>query len=395
MAIKLGGGGGGGAQINEIGVFVDQGDVFTDSNGAVWLKKGSRTLDTTTYPDALSQNAAVSNATDFQSAHTMGSTSPWGLTTSEDGAWALSSYTYNSNQYAYLDIASDTPTHNPYWPSLVSGYSIVDTEYIKCRAASGVESYITNANNYFAACLAKSSSGPIRIQFCSLVGGSGTSAGLPDTNKGIIQLSNSAGANLGTIVGYGEPAQASSMYWDSVGRKMYVMFGYTTSKLVLYVYNWSAQTFGYTSINVAANLLNASQEIDWRAQMPTDDGQAYNLSGDSTHLYLDYYKSGVGRVIRKFPLSGNLSWSSGSEIGVLADPATGGNGQVLKLSSSNTGTTVSIRGGANYFKTVDSVLKFVMFDTPRNVSEFAINVPIIGEGTPDYRHAKTQYQRIK
>ena len=68
MAIKLGGGGGG-AAINEYRFFVDRGDTFTDDDGQVWLKKGARSLDNSTYPDAFTSALPVSASSDYQAAN--------------------------------------------------------------------------------------------------------------------------------------------------------------------------------------------------------------------------------------------------------------------------------------------------------------------------------------
>jgi hypothetical protein len=119
------------------------------------------------------------------------------------------------------------------------------------------------------------------------------------------------------------------------------------------------------------------------------------MSGDSTHLYVLYYNSTAGgRVFRKIPLSGNLSWSSGSDIaGVVADPATGTG--ILVQTSSTSFTKENIDAEPIFYKTVSSVPKFLIMGYNSQLREFSLNTPLIGEGTPDYREAKTQYHRVK
>lgn len=403
MAIKLGGGGGGGAQIDEIGVFVEQGSLFTDSNDAVWLKKGDRTLAVTTYPDAIAQNAAVSNATDFQSVQVMGSTSPQHLGVSSDTLWAMSSFTYNSRQFCLLDIATDTVTNSLYWPNNSSTTYVYSLGYIKCNASSGVDSNISNANNYFGVALCNNSSGTqITLRPATLTGGSGTDAGKPITHKNPIYLKDTSGAQIGGLGRYyATGTAASGFHWNPVSRKLYVMFGSGTTRFELYVYDYSSKTFGHTSADGHDNGLAASQNIDWHAQAGAGADEVYTMSGDATHLYVDYsivdnlqYEGSSSRKIRKIPMSGNLSWSSGTDLaGAIIDPASGQ--RILKHSSTNVAIATSIRGGAIYYKTVSSTPKFLLLDIAKKVTEFAINVPVIGEPAPDYRHAKTQYQRIK
>jgi hypothetical protein len=172
------------------------------------------------------------------------------------------------------------------------------------------------------------------------------------------------------------------------------MFGYSSVRFELYVYDYSSLTFGHTSADGHSNGLSASQNIDWHAQAGGEAVQVYTMSGDATHLYVDYSAADGLRKIRKIPMSGNLSWSSGTDLaGAITDPASGQ--RILKHSSTNVATAIGIRGGAIYYKTVSSTPKFILLDTAKKVTEFAINVPVIGESAPDYRHAKTQYQRIK
>lgn len=399
MAITLGGGGGGGAQINEMGFFVNQGNTFTDSNNAVWLKKGAKSLDLTTYPDAFTKNEAVSSTTDFHSAQVLPATSPMGLSVSSDAAWAMCNYAgYN---YSHLNIASDTLYSGTGltggWPG-VSSYNrnVVGTGYIKCNASSGVLSGISNANNYFAAAIINAGGSTLSIYSASLVGGSGDDAGRPAVDIGGTewQLENSTGTNLGGIEGgvLGDVGRANYLHWDPVGRKLYVMLGYAHLKCFLFVYDFSSQTWGHTNGSgyVTSNTNHASQTIDWHTQAGTDAYDITSMSGDATHLYVGYREEVTYLdKIRKIPLSGNLSWSSGTTL-------TGTMGTVVQLTSSTDATETSLRETPIYYKTVSSNPKFLSVkNSPKTIIEFGINVPLIGEDAPDYRQAQTQYQRIK
>jgi hypothetical protein len=401
MAITLGGGGGGGAQINEMGFFVNQGNTFTDSNNAVWLKKGAKSLDVTTYPDAFTKNEAVSSTTDFQSAQVLPATSPMGLSVSSDAAWAMC--TYAGYQYSHLNIASDTLYSGDGltggWPGL-SNYntSVVGTGYIKCNASSGVLSGISNANNYFAAAIINFGGSSVRIYSASLVGGSGDDAGRPAVDIGGTgwQLEDSTGTNLGAIEGgvLGDVGRSSYLHWDPVGRKLYVMLSYAWLKCFLFVFDFSSQTWGHTNgSDPSSNTNRASQKIDWHTQAGTDAYDITSMSGDATHLYVGYREEinsqAGGDKIRKIPLSGNLSWSSGTTL-------AGTVNNVVQLTSSTDATVNSLRETPIYYKTVSSNPKFLSVkSSPKNIIEHGINVPIIGEDAPDYRQAQTQYQRIK
>jgi len=384
MAITLGGGGG--SQINEIWFFVDQGDTFTDSNGAVWLKKGVKSLDTTTYPDAFAKNQTLSRTTDFISS-TLSASSPQGLSTASDSEWALSTRQSSNNNYSYVDIASDTRYTSP-WPSRSSAEYLLGTGYIKCNATSGMNASVANANNYFAAGVVQATSSITRLYGDYLLGGSAAGAGRPWQSSGIyVDLKNASGTNITPLSAY-----AHYLHWDPVNRKLYFMQAGSTSLAVLYVYDWSSQTWGFTGPNWISGTGNqASQEIDWKTQAGTAAYQVLSMSGDSTHLYVGYRGAAPTYVykVRKIPLSGNLSWSSGTDI------ASNVNSLILQTDST-TFTAYSLRNAPTYYKTVGSTLKFMGFGlTPIKLHEFELNVPIIGEDAPDVDAAKTQYQRIK
>ena len=96
------------------------------------------------------------------------------------------------------------------------------------------------------------------------------------------------------------------------------------------------------------------------------------------------------------PVSGKLSWASGTGLaGKVA--VSGSSGQAILVQNSNgTFSVENLEQGPRYYKTVNSVPKFLGHGNGTNaLRAYAINVPTIGEDTPDYRNAQTQYQRIK
>jgi len=402
MAIKLGGGSAG-ADINEYRFFADRGDSFTDSNGFVWLKKGARTLDATTYPDALAFGAAVSKSADYKSENEFSSgnyTNPEGLCVDEDLAWVIGRNgrsPYQHQNYSYQHISSDT-NFQGYVPNYQTSDYFLCGLYAKCTNASS--SSITNANNNIGAMLSWYSPSQIRLYSYSLVGGSGNDAGKLSSRQDQMLLNNSSGTSLRTdsIFRYDHTARFS-MVWDKTSRKLYVM-GECSSNGTrkLYVYNLSSYTFGYSGFDLPTSL-NASQEIDLGAAYSGTFPSFYSMSGDSTHLYIAYGYGGT--KIRKIAKSGNLSFAGGTDLaGTVSDPSTG-----KGLLWQNTDGTFTTRSHGNtdpiYYRTVNGVPKFLANTYPGNsynslyLSEFALNIPAIGEAEPDYRAAKTQYQRIK
>jgi hypothetical protein len=352
-------------------------------------------LDTTTYPDALAQGVATSKTGDYQSNKSNSGNSPDGLSLSSDGAWALNYNTTSSGGYIQTDIASDTQTGNTQWPGTYHPIYLAGTAYIKCNGSSPSSS-IVNANDYFAIGITSyQGSYEPKVFMSTLTGGSGTDAGKPNSNQGNWVLEDTDGGNLNNSYQYGSPGQPCYAHWDPVARKLYVMFAYSDDRCHLFVYTLTSSTFGYTGFGISGTQNHASSRIDWHAQSGGGNRNFYSMSGDSTHLYVLYYNSTAGgRVFRKIPLSGNLSWSSGSDIaGTVSDPATGSG--ILVQTSSTAFTKESITAEPIYYKTVSSVPKFLMMGYAEQLREFSLNVPVIGEANPDYRAAKTQYQRIK
>ncbi len=403
MAIQLGGGSAG-AEINEYRFFPDRGNLWTGDNGFVWLKKGARTFDTTTYPDAYAAGNAVCKSTDYQGAAASGGTSPGGLGVSSDGAWAINYTTSYNGTYYQTDIATDTvnaPNQN--WPGTGGGW-IMGTAYIKCNGSSP-QSAIVNANDYFAAALVTFSGSNLHLFAASLVGGSGTDAGKPNSNGNNFFPKDNSGTLLSASpYSYTTPGQPACMHWDPVNRRLYLMMAYSNNRCHLFVYYLNGSTWGHTAFGISSNDDRANVVINWQSQSSSGSDAAYqfeSMSGDSTHLYVSYYElatnAGGGRdlKIRKIPLSGNLSWSSGTTLtGVVG---TGSNNKSILVQNSN--GTFSVEGleeGPRYYKTVNSVPKFLGHGNGTNaLREFALNVATIGEDTPDPDAAKTQYQRIK
>lgn len=402
MAIQLGGGSAG-AEINEYRFFPDRGNLWTGDNGFVWLKKGARSFDTTTYPDAYAAGNAVSKSTDYQAAAASGGTSPGGLGVSSDGAWALNFTTFSNPGFFQTNIATDTVTQTTYWPGVNSGYYyICATGYIKCNG-SNPNSDIVNANDYFAAALITYNNSDLKVYSSALTGGSGTNAGLPNNNQGSWTPKDSSGTLLSASpYSYTTPSQPACMHWDPVNRRLYLMFAYTNNRCHLFVYYLNGSNWGNTGFSVSGTDDRANVVIDWQSQSSSSAYEIESMSGDSTHLYVSYYtvalNSDGGRdlKIRKIPLSGNLSWASGTDLaGKVA--VSGSSGQAILVQNSNgTFSVENLEQGPRYYKTVNSVPKFLGHGNGTNaLREYAINVPTIGEDTPDYRNAQTQYQRIK
>ena len=403
MAITLGGGSAG-AEINEYRWFPDRGNLWTGDNGFVWLKKGARSFDTTTYPAAYAAGNAVSKSTDYQAAAASGSSSPGGLGVSSDGAWALNYTTAYNLTWYQTDIASDTVNApNTYWPGTGSGQYLTGCAYIKCAAPN--QSSITNANNYFAVGMVSYSNTQHKLYMSSLVGGSGTDAGKPSGNENSFQPQDSSGTSItANPYLYYTPGQPACIHWDSVNRRLYLMCAYASNRCHLFVYYMNGSGFGYNNYTLGYQDDRANVVIDWQSQSSSGTDAAYefqSMSGDSTHLYVSYYtvalNAGGGRdvKIRKIPLSGNLSWSTGTTL--TGSVSTDGSGKSILVQNSN--GTFSVEGleeGPRYYKTVNSVPKFLGHGNGTNaLREYAINVPTIGEETPHSYNNSTQYQRIK
>ena len=388
MAITLGGGGGG-AKINEYRFFVDRGDTFTDDDGQVWLKKGARSLDTTTYPDVHTTSLPVSTSTDYQAANvSLGHSSAKGLAVSEDGAWALNQN--SGTQVAQTNIATDTVNT----VTAYSGFTPYACSYVKVAASSGLSNSVSNANGYFAAILG-SFGGTSLVSF-NLQGGSGTNAGLPNGGLAawlILRDSSGTGLNTGSYA-YNSSATnyPAAVYWSRTYRRIYVMMAYAYVRAHLFMYNMSGNAWGNTNAgNGSSTTLNATSTTDWGSE--SDVYQIHHMSGDSTHLHVYYRNASYVYKIRKIPLSGNLSWSSGSDSATL--PTSG----LIEQASDGSFSTFGIRDyGPAYYQTVGGVDKYLVHTNTSGAGklrEINPSQPVIGEDTPDADAAQTQYQRIK
>lgn len=388
MAITLGGGGGG-AAINEYRFFVDRGDTFTDDDGQVWLKKGARSLDTTTYPDAHTASLPVSASTDYQAANvSLGHSSAKGLGVSEDGAWALNQYSGTS--VANTNIATDTVNT----VTAYSGFTPYACSYVKVAASSGLSNSVSNANGYFAAILG-SFNGTSLVSF-NLQGGSGTNAGLPNGGLAawlVLRDSSGTGLNTGSY-SYNSSATnyPAAVYWSRTYRRIYVMMAYAYIRAHLFMYDMSSNAWGNTNAgNGTSTTLNATSTIDWGSE--SDVYQIHHMSGSSTHLYVYYRNASYVYKIRKIPLSGNLSWSSGSDAVTL--PTSG----LIEQASGGSFSTFGIRDyGPIYYRTVGGVDKYLAHTNTSGsgkLREFNPAQSVIGETAGNGNHNATQYQRIK
>jgi hypothetical protein len=394
--------GGSGAKIDEIRFFIDKGNLFTDADGQVWLKAGARTLDTTTYPDAHTENIAFSATADFQATGGIGSGSPRGLGISSDGAWALATNTSSGNAWGHTNITSNVSVNNIAFPG-VSGFELLSMGYIKCNGS--VPSSISNANNYFSMAIGYYPGGQLRGWCHSLVGGSGTDAGRLNGSQDNFFLRDTSGNDLhtGNYV-YARSSTKASHHWDPVNRQLYVLFSYSTKgsgMSHLFRYSKSGDSFGHSGYSVGSNNYNANAVVDlYASNVPVR--QMHQMSGSSTHLYIAYQEEAPSYAlkIRKIPLSGNLSWASGTTLdGEVKDSATGEN-----LLRANSGGTFSSYHGSydspTYMRTVNSKEKFMgIFEgintSYRTLTEFSIDNAAIGQASWDYRRAQTAYQRIK
>ena len=278
--------------------------------------------------------------------------------------------------------------------------------YIKC--AGSASSSISNANNYFAAGMVSYSTSQNKLFMASLVGGSGTDAGKPSGNQNSFQPLDSSGTSItASPYTYYTPGQPTCLHWDSSSRRLYLMCAYTNNRCHLFVYYMNGSTFGHTGFSIASYDDRANVVIDWQSQ---SSGSAYmieSMSGDSTHLYVGYLSTtlasngGYSTRIRKIPLSGNLSWASGSDMTGTLDTDVAGTitaRSILVQSATGTYSGETLEAMPRYYKTVSSVPKFLGHGNSTNkLREFALNVPVIGEseGSFSSRQNQTQYLRIK
>ena len=373
--------GGGGSEINEIKFFTDRGSSFTDSNGQVWLKAGAKTVDVTTYPDADSGLTTLSFSSDYQAAESSStSMNGKGLSLSSDNVWALN--LDSGTQIRVTDLATGTVSHfTPY-----NGFNPAGVGYVKAAASSGLTTPLSNANGYFMGVLG-GFNGTSLLSF-HLIGGSGTDAGKSNGLQAWLVLRDPSGTGLNASpYNYTATTQPAAFHWNPATRYLYVMFASSTTRCHLFIYNMSGNDWGNINAgNGTSTQLNASSFIDWQTQSGANS--IYHMSGSSTHLYVHYRNASYTRNIRKIPLSGNLSWASGTDVG------TSNSG--LLQNADGTFSTLNFRDYPVYYRTAGSTEKFLVHDNPNNkLHEITLDVPIIGQAAWDYRRAQTPYQRIK
>jgi hypothetical protein len=374
--------GGGGTLINEVKFFTDRGDSFTDSNGHVWLKAGARTLDTTTYPDADTNDVVMSFSSDYQAGASTGQPAK-GLGVSSDGAWTINRFSGTS--VSHTDIATDTVnTFTAY-----SGFTPFSCGYVKCAATSGLASSVSNANGYFAGMLG-SFNGTSLVSF-HLVGGSGTDAGKTNGLAAWLVLRDGSGTALNnTPYSYTADSQPAAFHFNPGNRQLYVMFSYSTDRCHLFRYSMSSNAWGNTNAgNGTSSYINANQVVDWQTQ--SSAYRIYHMSGSSTHLYVYYQDADYAPKMRKIPFSGNLNWSTGTDVGNFPY-------SFFVQNSNGSFEPFSKHDFPVYYRTVGSTDKFLVHDNTNynnRIKEVTLDTPIIGQDSWDYRRAQTAYQRIK
>jgi hypothetical protein len=169
----------------------------------------------------------------------------------------------------------------------------------------------------------------------------------------------------------------------------------------LFRYSMTGDSFGHSGFSVGTNNYNANAVVDlYASNVPVHEIK--QMSGSSTHLYITFQEEAPSYKvrIRKIPLSGNLSWASGTTLdGQVRDPAT--DHTILRANSD--GTFSTYHGDSEsytYMRTVNSKEKFMgLFEgvntSYQTLTEFSLNNEAIGQDSWDYRRAQTAYQRIK
>ena len=383
--------GGGGAQIGEYVNFTDRGSIFTDENGFVWLKGGVVTTDTTTYPDAIKESVMYSTPTDFLGTIAF-SSNPYGaLGCSSNGQWVMGPYTSQGTTYTQSNmVTGSVHAQNLAWPSVSSFNNLNSASYVTCTASSGIHSYIANTDNTFAVALGlTNTNNACIIQSAYLYGyndGNQTGApGRPLAGADKIELMDNTGTKINS-----SPfthAYRGGMHWDGPNNRLIVCLSQAVigNFCRLYIYDFSGDDWGKTTATYSPSTKNSTAAgIDYIAEATVDS--VYGMSGSATHLYVHYGKVGVGRSMRKIPLSGNLSWSSGTDISnkigtVYTESATG-----------------SVSSALSYygigFRELDGTTEKFVAKVGYYLKEFSF-VPLIGEGSGQPTTGRFGYQRIK
>jgi hypothetical protein len=302
--------GGGGAVIGEYASFVDQGTSFTDGNGAVWLRSGSVTLDTTTYPDASSASVPASYNSYFQATNNWNASVPTGISVSGDWALTLAG---NANTFSQMNLATNTVNDAGTAISVIaSNAKTVAIGYITCTGPNVVTAQ-ANTDNKFAA-VVRDWNNPARMLSFNLDGyDDANSIGSGSINQDSVISHTYLYKPNGQSIMLNSLQVSGGLHWDGPNKKLY-FFVADAAQGSLYVYDYTGETWG-TSNASGPSTINADTEIDYFAESTVS--RLYSLSASSTDLFIAYLPSpGTGSVtkIRKIPLSGNLSWASGSDI---------------------------------------------------------------------------------
>jgi hypothetical protein len=308
-------GGGGGALIGEYVGFADQGVSFTDANSHVWLRSGSGSFDTTTYPDALTEDKYVSTSNEFQSDDAFVSDAWGGICRSGD--WVIALNTSSNRTYSMMNLATNTvvaqganlPGSSTSWDMGLIGYitassSSPDSEIANCDNKFAVAAFQTGANQGWY------------LDSYRLDGYNSSSDignGTPQSKRQRVNLYRPNGSVWTT----NRTDSRGGMHWAN--SKLYIMISDQTNGGTLLIYDFTGSAFGSTSLLFTGTTSNgsitAATEIDYASESTVL--YCYALTGSSTDLYIKYYHNTDNYVkIRKIPLSGDLSWSSGSDVGL-------------------------------------------------------------------------------
>jgi len=381
MAIKLGGGGGG-AVIGEYVGFPAQGNSFTDENGAVWLKSGATTFDTTTYPDAPAVQKPLNKSTYAQSTSAfIYDYTPINVS----GDWVIQATGNQDRRYAQANKNTGVVKYtNAVFPLNRSSYFGNCASYIECSGPN-IISQISNTDDKFAVYVAGHLDGSASQRLflnSAYLNTQSSLAGIPATWVGEVKLVTNTGAEI-------TPSVFSGIHWDGSNKKLYV---FCSGKL--YTYNLTSQTWGTSTASFSGSAIYAeSAAIDWQAD--SSISLIYGMTSSSTHLYMYCNLAAGGEAIYKIPLSGNLSWASGTTVASFASSQ----GLYIQDSSGNVTYDANyLNSGAN-FSGMDGSLEKFMRSKNNDTKLYEISYAgLIGGTTPSEvgpATGVTFYQRIK
>ena len=238
--------GGGGSLIGEYASFNDRGPSFTDENNAVWLRTGSGTLDTTTYPDADTATIPISYSSFLQlTSSSLYSLSNGGINISGD--WAI---WRSGTQSRYTQMNLSTGTINANSEIIVdipTSSEIFAIGYITCTGP-GIVSSIANTDNKFGVVL-RESNFQLRMQAFNLdaYDNPGASPGTgalkhDEVSIGFHILKDSSAQDI-LLTSTSTYNFEGGIYWDAPNHKLYVIASDNTQG-ALNVYDFTGDTFG-------------------------------------------------------------------------------------------------------------------------------------------------------